>query len=168
MGSELSELPLHCSLASLGPPGALFHRSPGGDGDEDHAHQSACTHPARRSRCSCPLCWCKWRSPGTPFPVRTHRYLPRQCSVAPGEIPRPGSRGCPGFPVAMVSPCHLSSAARHPSGQLGRGRSRCASHSPHRGSIPVRRGPEGPGRRDPSSRPRTCRLPAGKGTVILA
>lgn len=88
--------------------------------------------------------------------------------MAPGETPRLDSHGHPAFPVAVVSPRHLNSAARPRSGQLGRGRSQHASRIPRRGSTPGSRGLEGPGKRDPSSHPHICRLPAGKGTVTLA
>lgn len=50
--------------------------------------QVAITHPPHhpgRSRCSCPRCWCRCRSPDTPSPVHTHRYLRAQRGVAPGE-----------------------------------------------------------------------------------
>ena len=135
---------------------------------KDYAFWGARTHPSRRlgrSRCSCPRCWCRWRSLGTLSPVHTRQYLLRQCSMAPGQIPQPGSHEHPRFLEATPSPHHLSSAAHHRSGQLGRGRSQYPSHSPHQESIPGRRGPEGPGRKDLSSRRHTCRLPAGKGTV---
>lgn len=94
LGTELSQLSLLSSLASLGPSGILS-TEPGGDEDKDHACQGPHTHPVHwpgRSRRSCPRCWCRCCSPGTPSPVRTHRYLPRQCTMAPGQTPRLGSQ----------------------------------------------------------------------------
>lgn len=50
--------------------------------------QDAITHPPRqlgRNRYSCPRCWCRCRSPDTPSPARTRRYLRGQRCMAPGK-----------------------------------------------------------------------------------
>lgn len=80
----------------------------GGDEDEHHACQGPHTHPAHwsgRSRCSCPQCWCRCCSLGTPLPGHTHRYLPGQCTMAPGQTPRLGSPWPWGEPLSPEQCC---------------------------------------------------------------